>query len=342
MPKEGGDLSESSQVSRRKPVVALVAIIWATSALADETLKPCTYTVDNPRSLAETRTLLQADAFAEAYDAYLRDLDAAQSEFDALVRDAQEYYDVRCRTFTEALRQWESDVADYKRSYCATRSVTPEELPECKYRFDQLEQRRVILVQRFGENQATEADLHRRNEASKSRSAPALEHALTVLDPDHVEDALRLYISWIQRNSTGGDCTDFSRIAEQLGKRVSNREYYLAYLARNLAPHPNELNFLIPDAVLTPFTFHARGFKREFRTEDLDDNQVRHAMSYVVTGYLFRDKANVLIAKIRDELKGEPEDYRLGVLAGYMGFQLKTGTYNTANFGRAIGARMCE
>jgi hypothetical protein len=339
-------------------VLRAVLLCCVGSALAAQgvttALQPCTWQVTNPTSLTNARDLLKKDAFADAYDAYVKDLETLQTELDAWVKDSREYADGLCKSLTEGVTQYDKDVAAFDASYCVVGPVTPEQVPGCQSQKDQLDQRRGILLQRIAQSQAIEAGLRSRGADITARSAPALTHATTVLDPDHVEDALRLYISWLQRNSTGSSCYDFAKIAEQLGARVANQKMFLQFLARNMITSPGLLNGVLPKKFalsvaqfyaapdLAPFRFGASGFKARFRTDNLNDNQVRHAIAYMVVGYSWTGTGADLVAQFRDERIGEPQDYWLGVEAGHMGFQLRTGTYDAGNFGRSIRGRLCD
>lgn len=319
----------------------LVFTAAAPCLVAQPPLPACAYRVRNQQTIAQARGLLRDDAFADAYTVYLRDLDASQQELDGWVRDADEYARGRCRAYSEAAAQYEADVGAFNASVCVVGPLAPEQLADCRYRKEQLDLRRGSLLQRREDDQALEQDLDRRGRELEARAAGVLERAALVLDPDHVEDALRLYISWLQRNSTGGACSDLARIAERLGLRVQNQWLFLELLARNLVPHPDRLRWLIRATELTPFAFGASGFKARFRT-NLTDNQVRHALAYMVVGYKYEGAGADLVSQVRDELRGQPQDYWLAVEAGHMGFQLRTGTYDTGNFGRAIRGRLCE
>lgn len=326
----------------------------ALQAMADPRLAPCTYKVENSTALADARDALERDAFTHAYGTYLRDLSDVQKDLDGWVVDARNYANGLCRSLTEAFNQYEADVKAFAASYCVVGPVAPEQVAGCGETKNQLDQRRGIIIERQKESAAIEQRLGTWANDIKLKSEPAIAHALLVLDPDHVEDAFRLYISWLQRNSTGSACYDFATIAEQLGVRVTNQKLFLQLMARNMITAPGLLTgalprrfsvafaqfFAAPD--LSPFRFGASGFKARFRTEDLRDNQVRHSLAYMVVGYSWQGTGADLVAQFRDERIGEQQDYWLGVEAGHMGFQLKTGTYDTGNFGRSIRGRLCD
>jgi hypothetical protein len=324
-------------------LAALALALWIAplSAYAAN-LEPCTYQVGTlPENVKSYLEALRADPFADAYDTYIADLKHVQTDTESWVSDVDEYSQVQCRTYNDAVKQYELDKQVWEASSCRRGPVTQDMVADCNYRHSQLNMRYNILKNREKEIRAIEADFNHRSQALGASAEPAFKHADTVLDPDHVEDALRLYISWMKRAGTSDSCHSLAHIAEKLGQRVTNQWYFLEYLARNLVTSPRRLSSLIRVSNLAPFAFDSSGFKARFRT-DLADNQVRHAVAYMVVGYKYQGSGADLVAQLRDELKGEQQDYWLGVEAGHMGFQLRTGTYDTGNFGRAIGGRLCQ
>lgn len=284
---------------------------------------------------------LKRDAFAEAYGTYIADLERAKADNDGLVAEVAEYSRTPCKAFTEARDIFARDAAAWNASVCVVGPVTENMVADCQYQESQLKQRQSILMDRLRWLESRKSDFDQRVNDLSARARPALEHAALVLDPDHVEDALRLYVSWLQRERSDSSCRQFAGIAEKLGQRVQNRWLFLELLARNLVTKHGRLNGLIRHATLAPFSFDATGFKARFRTESAD-NQVRHAVAYMVVGYKYQGTGADLVAQLRDELKGEPQDYWLGVEAGHMGFQLRSGTYDSGNFGRNVRGRLCD
>lgn len=321
----------------------LTWILWLfnlalSNPAAGDTLQPCTYQLSTlPQAVAEALDRLRHDAFADAYETYARDLEQVEDDFHEWVDEVEEYLRTECQPYEEARQIYEQDRANFE-SGCA--SVSEDQLNECLYQKSQLDLRREVLLRRGEKLNAIQEGFDQRSQTLTTTAATDIEHARLVLQPEHVEDALRLFISRIQKQHSGNSCHDLALIAEKLGERVVNQWYFLEFLARNLVSRPRQLSYLIREATLTPFEFDATGFQPRFRT-DLGDNQVRHAVAYMVVGYKFQGSGADLVAQIRDELKGEPQDYWLGVEAGHMGFQLRTGIYGTRNFGRAIRARLC-
>lgn len=321
-------------------VVSSLSAGWAAPARATEPQR-CTYTVgDYSTKIRDRLDALKSDAFADAYDTYVNDLERLKLEIDTQEEQALAFVNGPCQQYSEDVRQFEQDRANWETSDCV-RGPTKDELPTCNERYQLLAARRLTLLDQERRIHATEADLNHRADALEDKGDAVLARAAVVLDPDQVEQALRLYISWLKREGSLDSCQSLVRVADRLGQRVKKQWLFLELLARNLVSGPGPLRKLIRVSGLSPFAFDSTGFKARFRT-DLTDNQVRHAVAYMVVGFKFQGSGADLVAKFRDELKGEPQDYWLGVEAGHMGFQLKSGTYDTGNFGSAIKGRICE
>ena len=222
----------------KKLLVALALWLAPWSVQAAEPQR-CGYQMGDLGSVAKAHLdALRADAFAEAFDPYVSDLERLQAEIGRLATDVREYAQGPCRTFNEAVDRYNADVRAWDGSSCVLGPMTEGMVGDCAYRKSQLDMRRSILLDRQREFVAREADFQRRAQAVEASAELPIRNAATVLDPDHVEDALRLYIAWLKRSGGSDSCHSFARIAEKLGQRVANQWIFLELLARNLTPNP--------------------------------------------------------------------------------------------------------
>jgi hypothetical protein len=320
-------------------MVAAVSLAMSRPALAQIT--GCSYQQSAlPAQIQNLRNRLKQDSFAAAYNVYIHDLDTLDTVIASLVTDINKAI-TECASLNVQIQRYNADRAAYLASECGAATAPIEVVNRCQARASASNSTRDSLIDQWNKLNLRWMQLVIRNNQLVVQAKPAIEHAELVLDPDHVEDALRLYISFVQKRNSGNSCQDFADIAEKLGQRVLKQEYFLKYLVRNLSGNSPGLDWLVSPGPAKPFVFDASGFLQRFYAH-LYENQIRHALAYMAFGYRFTGTSADLFAYYWDKREGEIEDYQLGVEAGHMGFQLRRGVYNTRNFGSAIRTKLCS
>jgi hypothetical protein len=316
-------------------------------------------------SLGSLRSALAADAFAEAYDVFITDLDEAATKERGLRDGFTNWRQRTCRPIANELFRYVSQVEAAVQSGCSG------ELPEAAFSRclgikNNLDAQLNELQPRIAQATAERNQL----DSEQRQLGPLLRRAVTnakyLLNPDNTEEALRLYISWIvdldrsQRSRDRNSCETFATIADALGNRVVNHKVFIELLVRNVVERKHPLVIVLAgDPPLRQVlgweqylsrstrTFNAKGFKTKFY-DNVSENQVRHGAGFMLGGYRFDEPPNRLYSYIADRLlpsivnTPQEADYRLAVEAAQMGFQLGIGKIRTADFGEAIRTRICE
>ncbi|MCX5724547.1 MAG: hypothetical protein NTX84_08550 [Nitrospirae bacterium] len=306
------------------------------------------------------RSALSNDAFAEAYDVYVRDLEESRDKSFDLFDRMNAWRTRTCEPIRQELDQLDAAGDAYKSSECGAKEAPKEVVARCLVRKSELETwRDRIEPQRL----AAIADSEALNDEVKML-APlihrSIANASNVLNRDNLEQAFRLYIFWaveLDKSTPSRDrdsCRTFARITTALGQKVANQEIFIDLLVRNLVERrPFDISLLAGDPPLAPVTrwgrefgnntqaFNAKGFKKIYY-DNISENQVRHAAGYMRIGYAFSGTAGDLVSLFADIRIGEKADYLLAVEAAEMGWQLRRGRLSAAGFGHAIEARVCD
>jgi hypothetical protein len=364
-----------AQLTFRLIAIAAVLVFFAGSPAAQTTqfTSPPIFSCEineiefgEASSLGSLRSALAADAFAEAFDVFITDLDEAAAKESGIRNGFTRWRERACRPIANELFRYVSQVEAALQSGC--RGEVPEDVfSRClgiKNTLDaQLNELQPRIVQATAERNLLDGE--------QRELAPLMRRAVTnakyLLNPDNTEEALRLYISWVvdldrsQRSRDRNSCETFASVADALGNRVVNHQVFIELLVRNVVERKHPLvTLLAGDPPLRQVlgweqyfsrstrTFNAKGFKTKFY-DNVSENQVRHGAGFMLGGYKFNEPPNRLYSYIVDRLlpsviEGTPQsaDYRLAVEGAQMGFQLSRGKIRTADFGAEIRTRICE
>jgi len=349
--------------ARHMPLLAVAVLLLPWPALAaspDRPLRCDPANFDARPQLVSLRDALAADAFAEAYTVFLEDIDASLATGDDIYRRMQAWRDGTCQPVLDELHRHDSAVREYERSECGAKTVPEGVVKGCIARFSELQTRGAALDTRRLDALDASAKLSGESATLEPVMLRAVGNAENMLNPDNVEQVFRLYVFWLLDGAFSGapggrdSCHAFTAAAKALGRRVTNQEMFINVLTRNVIEPRLVLAFFAGNPPLRPVTlwrnadgrlvraFNASGFRPQFI--DLPgDNQVRHAASYIRAGFSYVGTAARVRSFISDiVLSSEDGDYQLAVEGAQMGFQLRRGKLNAANFGAAMEARFCQ
>lgn len=293
------------------------------------------------------RKELQAEPFAPALQIFIDDLLELESEGDELADQIALYERTDCNPHNADVKAY-YQVEDAYITDCNSGPVAPDVKISCDQRLSGLHARVAGINQRHAALQQKELAFAERAQRFDARALRARENAERVLDFDNVEHVLRLYV-WTLRKArlatgTPTSCESFGRLLDALGARVRNQGLFIDYLSRTLIEERLDLNFFSGDPRLTPLagsTFNATGFRRQYYAVETE-NQVRHVLGFIAAGY-YRMRTPALVASyFLDYIADTEEDFDLAVEGAKLGVALRTGTYTTANFGRAFRGRVCN
>ncbi len=292
------------------------------------------------------RKELQADAFVEAAEIFLSDLKKLEAEGDELTDAIASYERSECTPHNVTARELEIEVRAFE-------AECRGELPQAQY--DACVSRQSVLQPRSTAVQNEYLRLHAKEERYAermrdydARAARARDNAERVLDFDNTEEMVKLYVWKLRKqrlaSGTPTSCESFARIIEATGKRVKNQDLLINYLSRVLIEEQLLLNFFTGDQRLRPLagrTFDASGFRKQYYAK-LDENQVRHVLGFIAAGYYRLRTPSEVYSYFADYLTDTEEDYDLAVEGARLGVGLHVGTYDSANFGRAVRGALCQ
>ena len=300
-------------------------------------------------------TNLKGDPFADAFSVYIRDVEKLDGEGRDLAQRIRDIARNDCEPYMQEYSRWTLAEAEFRSSGCEG-ELAPAQYAGCQARLANLQAWRERLETQRNAAQAKIDDAGARVRDFGARAKMPLLNAQNVLNPDYTEDAFRLYMRWYLRKEgtpPRDSCRALADLATALGKRVQNQDNYIDYLVRNLVEPTSPLRHLTDPGGATPMagkTFGARGFKRKFFTNP-NDNQVRHAAAHMRLGYALPVGAGAsAVYSFRDDLlrkyangdAPEWDDYYLGLAAGKLGFELRSGFLHTSDFGDAIRTQLCD
>ena len=309
--------------------------------------------------LVTLRATLAADAFADAFDVYLRDMDDAIAKADDLFQRAQAFDRDLCKPAQAADLAYKKAEAEHNAGECGARTAPPEVVERCVNR------RNALLEQHRQADALGKRAMARHAELSgeAERLQPLLNRATlnahNLLNPDNTEQVFRLYLFYrveldkSHRSRDRNSCMAFADIATALGKRVVNQSLFIEYLVRNVVERRADVNFPLfaGSPPLEPVVqwgrefgrpvqaFNAKGFKTMFY-DNIAENQVRHVAGYMLAGYKYVGGAAELASVLFDKLKGEHADFLLAVEGAEMGWFLQKGRISAASFGSEIASRL--
>jgi hypothetical protein len=292
------------------------------------------------------RKELQEDAFVDAFDLFIGDLQKLEDEGAELADAIASYERSECNPHNERGRQLEAEISAFK-AQCGG-SLSPEQYAACTSRKGILEERHRVFNNEYQRLHQKELSFAKRIADFDSRAANARSNAERVLDFDNTEQVLRLYVWKLRRqrqaSGTPTSCESFARILEVMGKRVKNQDLLIDYVSRSLIEERLDLNFFSGDPRLRPLagrTFNASGFRRQYYA-DITENQVRHVLGFIAAGYYRLGTPAKVVSFFADYVADTEEDYDLAVEGAKLGVGLKGGKYNSANFGRAVRGALCQ
>lgn len=293
---------------------------------------------------------LRNDAFADAFDGFVIELKALESD---MRRISNSMADTAEACNSESLR-FDQDARDWNRSDCVS-GVPEDRWAACSSRQDALSSRRAARYAMYQTLSDKTRALEREFETVASGSGAPIRNAINVLNPDPgaTEQAFRLYVRHVvefdgspPRNS----CRAFARIASALGRRIADPTLFLNMLARNVVDPASLTRYLSGSSAGRPFasrTFNATGFKPKF-VDSMEDNQVRHAAGFMLLGYRSHTQtAPQLVSLINDVLrkqKGKVEagDYYLAISGAQLGVRLAGDRYTTRVYGDEMQRELCN
>lgn len=289
---------------------------------------------------------LKEDAFAEAFDIFIEDLRKLEAEGDELADAVASYERNECDPHNAKASALERDVKSYEAD---CRGELPQaQFEACISRKAALEPLISAMQNSYLVLHAKELEFIRRWRDFDQRAAKARANAEQMLDFDNTEQVLKLYVWKLrkQRLAIGSptSCESMAKIFETMGKRVKNQNLLIDYTARSLIEERQDLNFFTGDPRIKPLagrTFDASGFRKQYYA-DITENQVRHVLGFIAAGYYQLKTPAQVMSYFMDRLFDTEEDYELAVEGAKLGVSLRIGTYNSANFGRAVRGRLCQ
>ena len=340
----------------------MIAVIMAPRHSCAESVSRCDEALLKDEDLQSVKALTKAlseDAFADAFGVFVRDLDQVDRSLRDIADKRNSYLRNKCRPHNAEVDRFDDAARVWSSSHCVVGPVTKEEAAGCSSREAELKGWQARLQVAYNTLFDESERLDRELQNVDGRAKLPLLNAQNLLNPDYIEDALRLYTWYVldlKRSGSLNSCRAFAQIADKLGKRVANQDDFINFLTRGLIETSGENGRLI-HIIITgdpPFrpsagsTFDATGFKPQF-VDVITDNQVRHAAGYMAIGYKLQVGPAAFNSFIQDIARQyvhgrDPEmgDYYLALSAAQLGFRLKQGLLKTWAFGEAMRKELCQ
>ena len=315
---------------------------------------PCEIDIDPIWQEADgLRVKLEDDPFAIAFAIFIKDIKDNDAEFRQWRIDAEQYRDTICMPYQNAVDARESRVKIFVAKGCSQPKITDPDLyawcvPEHAW-----------LVSEAQKLQAREAsDINPNFDRINSwgqrlvvKARRAVERGKEMLEPLNLENSFRLYAFAVQKDVQSGaltSCAALAQMSDALGPKTGwQYGRHLAVMGSVLAPTGNPLVFGVhPRSVV----FTATGFRRRFigPPGSEKDNQVRHAVGYLMMGAEFGATGATWGTYWEDRFRKwwagqvpEEHDYLLGVAAGEIGRDLKTHALSVHDLGNTIRSKLC-
>lgn len=308
---------------------------------------------------------LRSDPFAEAFAIYKEELKDVKDRLRNLSTDLAGLGS-QCSRLNIDAGDFDRDANSWNQSVCVA-GVPENQSGGCRARHANLVSRRTTLQRRYDGITSRTNTIEGDFQSVTSRGRRAIENASNVINPANTEHALRLYILHIFKTDgqpPSNSCRAFYRIASTLGKRTADDTLFIDMLARNLIEFRPDVNLSAGTPPATPWAekdwpskiranrnfFSASGFKGNF-VDKANDNQVRHAVGYMLFGYKLPVGVGpaAVVSQISDiwvkYLTGnvpEPNDFHLAIASAQLGLRLADGRLTRRTFGDALGAELCR
>lgn len=339
-----------SSLAWRVPAILVAHLLVAYAHAA----APCGIDIDPIWQEADgLRVKLENDPFAIAFATFIKDIKDNNTEFRQWRVDAEHYRDSICTPYQSAVTARESRVKIFVAKGCSQPKISDLSL----YSWCVAEHAWLVSeAQKLEAREANEInpEFNRINNWGQqlvSKAQRAVERAKEMLDPGNLENSFRLYAFALQKKVQSGaltSCAALAQMSDALGPKTGwQYGRHLAVMGNVLAPTGNPLVFgSHPRSVV----FTATGFRRRFvgPPGSEKDNQVRHAVGYLMMGAEFGATGATWGTYWEDRFKKwwvgqvpEEHDYLLGVAAGEIGRDLKLHALSVNELGTAIRSRLC-
>ena len=260
---------------------------------------------------------LRRDAFADAFDVYIRDLNRNRANFDEWRTRAERWAAENCRPVEALLARHEAEVEAHNR---ACPSTVPDQATA-----DRCNANAARLNTQVDRVNAAIKRVAAAWEKSNDEFWPILraqerasERARSVLDSKNTEDAFRLFTSLRERevkSRSKTSCQTMAELYDALARRLNyDGTTFAAILERTFATRSNPLlqkRFpMFDEATHGDFAFSGSGFKREFFRSETRDH-IRHFTFYFVQGTRMGTAIPMAVSFYEDQLQNQPQDFRL-------------------------------
>lgn len=291
---------------------------------------------------------LKQDPFVEALGVFIDDLKKLEVEGEDMTGLIGVFERNDCDPHNREASRFYDAAEPYTAQCTVPREATESEISACWTQYNKLLAWSSQIQGRYNVLHQKELQLAERVANFDTRARKARLNAENVLDFDNTEQVLRLYVRWLrsQRAASGQptSCESFAKMFEVLGKRVKNTGLMIDYLSRTLIEERFDISFLSGDPRFRPIAgsaFDASGFRREYYHE-LSENQVRHALAFINTGYHKLRTPALVGSFFLDYVADTEEDFELAIIGAKLGVDLRIGTYNAAVFGGAVRGALCR
>lgn len=299
----------------------------------------------------ELRSKLETDPFASAFGQFIKDLKDNAAELEQWKADAEDFRDNTCIPYNNDLTSYENRINTFIYKGCNAAVIEDQDLYAwCVSEHDALESlKRDINDRHATQEKPGEDKLNNWGQELLNKEQRAFDRGKEMLDPGNLENAFRLYAFSVKKDVDAGSltsCEALAQMSDALAPKTGQYGKHLAVMGSVLAPTGNPL-VLAPHARSVEFT--ASGFQRRFvGPPGLEkDNQVRHAVAYLMAGAEFGASGANLGTYMEDRIKKwwegrvpEEYDYLLGIAAGEIGRDLKSGS-SIDGLGNTIRAKLC-
>ncbi|OGB22293.1 MAG: hypothetical protein A3I66_13815 [Burkholderiales bacterium RIFCSPLOWO2_02_FULL_57_36] len=315
---------------------------------------PCAISIDPIWQEADgLRGKLENDPFAAAFGTFVSDIKNNDGEFQQWRVDAEHYRDKVCTPYRKSVEAHGNRIKIFVSKGCSQPKISdPGLYAWC------LEEHAWLIseAQKLEARETSEVNpkfdrLNQRGQVLLAKERQAVTRAKEMLDPYNLENTFRLYAFAVRKNVLAGvltSCEALAQMSDALGPRTGwQYGRHLAVMGTVLAPTSNPLVYgAHPRSVV----FTAGGFRRRYvgPPGSERDNQVRHAVGYLMMGAEFGATGAAWGTYWEDRFKKrwhgqvpEEHDYLLGVAAGEIGRDLKTHVLSVEELGRRIRAVLC-
>lgn len=335
----------------RGVAATLLALLMQANANA---AAPCAIEIDPIWQEAEgLRARLESDTFASALKTFIQDIQDNRVEFLKWQADAEQYRDKLCLPYQSAVAAYAGRAKTFVDKGCSQPKISdPQLYAWCVPEHEWLVAEAKKLTER--EASVVNPNFDRVNNAGQAlmdKARRAVDRAKERLDPAQLENSFRLYALALLKEVHSGaltSCAALARMSDALGPKTGwQYGRHLAVLGSVLAPTGNPL---VVGAHPRSVAFSATGFRRRFvgPPGNERDNQVRHAVGYLMMGAEFGATGATWGTYWEDRFRRrwaglvpEEHDYLLGVAAGEIGRDLKTHALSANELGNTIRFRLC-